>query len=170
VRGFFSALWFEGFYNLSRFALGRLQYEIVPFGKYAKEDYGDITLDTKVLNVHIPRSGLPLSPESVDYSLSLAREFYKNELGEKPAFICASWLLDPQNLTILPEKSNIHKFVKRFNIIRSGIYKENTNLWRLFDTDEQNPDRLPTDTSARRAFVKHLKEGGKMGWGFGIIT
>ena len=169
VRGFFASVWFNGFFGLERFALGRLQYEIIPFGKYAKECYGDLTLDTKVINVHIPRSGTPLSPESVDESLAMAKEFFKKELGENPTFICVSWLLDPQNEKLLPEKSNMYKFLKRFTIIQSGTYKENTNLWRLFDTDEQNPDRLPTDSSVRRAYVEHLKNGGKTGWGFGII-
>lgn len=169
VRGFFDANWFKGFFNLERFGLGRLQFEIVPFGHYAKEPYGDLTLETKVINVHIPRSGLPLSPESVDESFAMAREFYKDQLGDKPRFICISWLLDPQSSAYLPEKSNIYKFMKRFTVIMSGTYKENTNLWRLFDTDEKNPDRLPTDTSVRRAVVAHLKAGGKMGWGFGVI-
>lgn len=169
VRGFFTSVWFNGFFGLERFALGRLQFEVIPFGHYAKEPYEDLTLETKVINVHIPRSGLPLTPESVEESLNLARDFYRAELGDTPTFICVSWLLDPQNETLLSEKSNMYKFYKRFTIIKSGKYKENTNLWRLFDTDEQNPDRLPTDTSVRRAYVKHLKEGGKTGWGFGII-
>ena len=169
VRGFFAALWFPGFFRLKRFALGRLQFEIINFGKHYDGSYGDLTPETRVINIHIPRDGAPLSPEAVDAALFAAREFYRAETDGNGIFVCYSWLLFPENADILPPHTNIHKFMKRFEIIRSGTYKDNIDLWRLFDTDEKHPDRLPADTSARRAYIDHLKRGGKTGWGYGIL-
>jgi hypothetical protein len=59
--------------------------------------------------------------------------------------------------------------MKRFEILDQNISKDNGELWRLFDTDEKNPDRLPTNTSLQKAYVKHLKNGGKTGLGLGIL-
>lgn len=42
------------------------------------------------------------------------------------------------------------------------------DLWRLFDTEEKNPDRLPADSSMRRVYIQHLKKGGRVGCGFGV--
>ncbi len=169
VKGYFAASWFNGFFDMTRFALGRLQFEIILFGDYYKKEDRGIPLDKKVINVHIPRSGLPLSPESVDEAFMLAREFYKKEVGEDPIFVCFSWLLYPDNEKILPPHTNIYKFMKRFEIIYSAHNKNGENLWRLFDTDEKNPDRLPANSSVRRAYIEHLKKGGKTGAGLGII-
>jgi hypothetical protein len=59
----------------------------------------------------------------------------------------------------------------RFDIYRWGVHGgHSSDLWRLFDTKEMNPDRLPIDSSLRRAYVDHLKKGGKTGWGYGVIV
>ena len=70
---------------------------------------------------------------------------------------------------MLPHTSNVYRFMKRFDIIRSGINRSKGDLWRLFDTDEKDPDKLPADTSLRRAYVDRLKNGGNVGWGFGVF-
>lgn len=59
--------------------------------------------------------------------------------------------------------------MKRYDIIKWGVNKHKTDLWRLFDTDECHPDRLPTDTTARRRYARHIKAGGKLGWGYGVF-
>ena len=62
ICGSFVAGWFPGFFNLTRFALGRLQFELWDLDRdYQK---GDISLakGTKTINMHIPRSGEPLNP------------------------------------------------------------------------------------------------------------
>ena len=46
---------------------------------------------------------------------------------------------------------------------------EGEDLWRLFDTEDRNPDRLPTNTSFRKRYVDHLKNGGLVGWGYGVF-
>jgi hypothetical protein len=57
--------------------------------------------------------------------------------------------------------------MSEYDIVKSDFNK-GEDLWRLFDTDEKHPDRLPTNGSFRRAYVEHLKKGGRVGWGLGI--
>ena len=88
------------------------------------------------------------------------------------AFTCCSWLLYPDNLDILPEKSNVRKFMLEFDIINKFDDKpgEYADMWRLFDMDYTgNFDDYPEDSSLRRAFKAHLKNGGKTGEGYGIF-
>ncbi len=170
IKGSFVAFWFMGFFNLSLFALGRLQFEIMEFRHEYDKNGCKLTPENKVLNMHIPRSGEPLTRESCIDSYKQAAEFFKEELGENCIFMCHSWLLYPEHMRMLPENSNIRRFIEQFDIVESGIYRDNRELWRFFDTNEQNPDRLPTNTSLRRIYVDHLKNGGRIGWGTGVIT
>jgi len=172
--GSFVAWWFPGFFNLTRFALGRLQFETC---KYDQKDY---TRDGKtvktgdmVIGVHIPRTLTPLDKPSYDAAFDMAREFFKDKIGDTPmAFTCCSWLLYPDNLDILPEKSNVRKFMLEFDIINKFDDKpgQYADMWRLFDMDYTgNFDDYPEDSSLRRAFKTHLKNGGKTGEGYGIF-
>jgi hypothetical protein len=110
-----------------------------------------------------------LDKDSCDKAYELAKLHFKGAYDEPCAFVCGSWLLYPENLRILSPTSNTHRFISDYDIIDSGINKDRDNLWRLFDTDEKNPDKLPANTSMRRAYVSHLKNGGKVGWGFGVM-
>ena len=165
VIGTFVAFWFDGWFNLKRFALGRLQFEITELGL----QYKNFAPNTKVLGVHIPRSGEPLSVEACDESFQMAKRFFKNKFANGIIFTCCSWLLYPENERILSKKSNIYKFMNRFEIINFGDSETNGDLWRIFDSDEKNIKLLPRNTSLQKAYAEHLENGGKMGWGLGII-
>lgn len=170
IKGSFVAFWFMEFFDMTRFALGRLQFEIVEFKRNYEKNGIKLTPESKVLNMHIPRTGTPLTPESCMDSYKQAEEFFKEELDGPCVFVCDSWLLYPEHKKILPETSNIRKFAEQFDIIDNGIFRDNRELWRFFDTNEQNPDRLPADSSLRRIYVDYLKKGGRVGWGYGVIT
>ncbi len=173
VWGSFVADWFPGFFTLNRFALGRLQFEWDQLGKAYEGQGVSLPEGTRAVNMHIPRSGQPLSKELCDDAFARATAFYTPQLkeGEPLVFVCSSWLLYPRHDLILPERSNIRGFMARFDIYRSGTHGGNhPDLWRLFDTMEKNPDRLPADSSLRRAYIAHLKAGGKTGWGYGVIV
>ena len=168
IRGSFVAWWFSGFFRLDRFALGRLQFEIVvsPYD-YDKNGIKVQKGVTRALNVHIPRTGTPMDKESCDRSYAWAREFFKDKLGEECYFVCHSWLLYPENEHLCPPHSNTYRFFSEFDVV-DWANNEGQALWCLFDTDERDPDKLPADSSLRRAYVDHLKKGGKVGWGAGI--
>ncbi len=168
ICGTFAEAWFAGFFKLTRFALGRLQFELTrSLVDYDKNGIKLVKNESTVINVHIPRSGKPLDEASCDSAYAQARAFFKGE-GEPYPFMCHSWLLFPENERILSPKSNVYRFMQEYDIVEYQ-FDFGENLWRLFDTDEQNPDRLPTDSSFRRNYVDHLKNGGRVGWGTGIL-
>ncbi len=169
IIGSFVASWFAGFFDMTRFGFGRLQFELVPFNGEYEKDGKRLSPDSKVINVHIPRTGTPLDKASCDAAFAQAGAFFADEIDGDIAFVCSSWLLYPENETILPPHSNIVRFMKAFDMLSHGISKNKADLWRLFDTDESHPDRLPTDTTARRLYAAHLKAGGKLGWGYGVF-
>ncbi len=162
------APWCLGFVRMERFGLGRFQYEVIKFGLDYEKDGKVLTPDSLVLNVHIPASGQPLSEELALESFSLAKEFYKDIIGEPFAFKCSSWLLYPEHEQMLDHNSNIYKFMKLFDYLGYGIKKHNGDLYRIFGTYEARPEYLPENTSLQRAYKKHLLNGGKTGYGIGV--
>ena len=170
VWGSFVASWFPRFFKMTRFALGRLQFETKKFEKKYEKDGIVLDEESIVLNVHSPRTLTPMTPEACDAAFRAAAKFYASELGDTPCtFVCSSWLLFPEHETMLPETSNIRAFLKTFDIIDSGYYgNDSPNLWRLFDTMEKNPNRLPADSTLRRAYLDRMRRGEKLGWGYGV--
>ena len=174
VCGMFVSFWMPGWFKMTRFALGRLQFEIVDFGREYQKNGIALGKESKVLNIHIPRSGQPLSKELYEDSFARAKAFFGPQLpkGQCPdaqvPFVCHSWLLYPRMNEFVSERSNVRRFMEEFEIL-SWDDSDGESLWCLFDTAERNPDRLPTDTSLRRAFVERLKSGGRVGWGYGIL-
>lgn len=169
IVGSFVARWFVAFFNATRFTLGRLQFEIKNFNKDYNNNGRILKPDSKVINIHIPRSLKPLDEKSCDESFSLAKEFFKSEFDDDIPFYCNSWLLYQENKKILSEKSNTYRFISRFDIIDQYADKNFDNLWRIFDTMERCPDKLPEKTPMQKAYKAHLKNGGKIGTGDGVF-
>ena len=131
ICGSFVAGWFPRFFNLTRFALGRLQFEVETIRfDYEKNGVRLVKDESKVINVHIPRTGTPMDKESCDKAYAAAREFFKDEVGEHAAFICNSWLLFPENKQILPPSTNTYRFLSEYDIV-SWKYNTGGDLWRL---------------------------------------
>ena len=173
IWGSFVAGWFPGFFNLTRFALGRLQFEIVAFdGEYEKNGKA-LKKGDKVINVHIPRTLTPLDKESRDDAYAQAAEFFRNMTDGAPiAFVCSSWLLYPEAEKILPAHSNIRGFMADYDIIRSKTNGEGEygDMWRLFDMDFTGDfNDYPEDSSLRRAYKKFLLDGNRTGSGYGVF-
>ena len=127
--------------------------------------------DSLVLGVHIPRTLTPFSQENCDESFARAKAFFAGRLGDAPlAFVCNSWLLYPENERILHEKSNIRKFMARFDITEHTDVEDYDELWSVFDMEYTgNIEDFPEDTFLRRAYKEHLRHGGKTGRGFGVF-
>lgn len=171
--GSFVAGWFPGFFNLTRFALGRLQFEIVEFDGEYEKDGKKLKKGDKVVNVHIPRTLTPLDKESRDDAYAQAAEFFSGMTDSAPiAFVCSSWLLYPEAEKILPAHSNIRGFMADYDIIRSKVDEEGDyhNMWRLFDMDFTGDFKdYPEDSSLRRAYKKFLLDGNRTGSGYGAF-
>jgi hypothetical protein len=171
--GSFVAGWFPGFFNLTRFALGRLQFEIVEFDGEYEKDGKKLKKGDKVVNVHIPRTLTPLDKKSRDDAYAQAAESFKDMTDGAPiAFVCSSWLLYPEAEKILPAHSNIRGFMADYDIIRSKVDEEGDyhNMWRLFDMDFTGDFKdYPEDSSLRRAYKKFLLDGNRTGSGYGVF-
>ena len=176
--GCFCSEWFEGHFNLTRFKLGRLQFEVRRFPKIIPEITNyvgqGVELDTvsPMINVHIPRSGERLSDDMVKDSFYRAKEFFADEFKGKPiVFCCLSWLLYPKNEHLMKDGSNLKNFFQLFDVVKSGEYDDYSECWRLFDMDfTGNVDDLPEDSSLRKAYKELMNRGEKTGWGFGICV
>ena len=170
IVGSFVAKWFSGFFDLTRFALGRLQCEIVDLGREYEKGGVKLEPDSKVINVHIPRTGTPLDRESTLESYRLAKEFFAPILGDTPVFVCSSWLLFPRHREMLKSDSNILAFMNDYDLVSSGEYANYNEVWRLFDVMyDGDVSHLPADSSLRRAYVYLISRGEKTGWGKGVF-
>ena len=172
IWGSFVSEWFCRFFDMTRFAIGRLQFELIPFGREYEGHGVKLTPETQVINVHIPRTGGPLEPELVSCSYAVAAEFFKERFGlEQAVFVCHSWLLFPRNLEILSPASNIRRFMADFELIDQGEYENYNEVWRLYDTLYQGEvDALPQDSSFRRGYADWIRKGIRTGWGHGVYV
>ena len=163
--------WFRAFYQLKRFAAGRLEYDLSewsgePYKDYLKE--GDFCW-----NCHIPSNG-KLTPESVMDSLKKLYAFSADRLKNGlMAVKCSSWLLYPEMIKICGETSNMRRFFDLFDVygVRRNANPYN-NFWRVYNMMYEGPETLekvPTDTSFRRSLKKFIENGGEMHNGQGVI-
>lgn len=167
--GLIGTQWYGGFLHATRYALGRLQFEILPSPIAYKSENFDVKIGTPTINVHIPADYRnPLDKKNRDESYAAARDFFKDKL-DKIIFHCSSWLLLPAHKFILPEGSNIRAFMEEYEIAESS--ESTANLWRIFNTYEiyENPALYPEETSLQRAYKKFMFEGGKPGGARGFL-
>jgi len=166
VWGTFVFSWFQGFFVLKRFCLGRLQYEIIqsPIDYKDKVKEGD-----EVINCHIPSSG-KLSPELVQDSLKRAYEFY----GFRDEMIvhCASWMLYTPFVEagVFPEGTNLRYFYDLFDVVELLPRDFGANAWRVFGVMETDIEKLPRDTGLRKRLYEFYKKEKSEGVGRGFFV
>lgn len=172
--GTFVAGWFDGFFEMNRFALGRFQFEYSDFGNeggYTTKCGYHINDGDFAVGFHIPSSGIPLTDEIRLDSYKKAYEFFKDRFNGKPAvFVCGSWLLFPKHKEFLPPYLNILRFMDDFEIVRSSEKDNFGDDWRVFGHWTEEPlENWPTDTALRKAYKEWLLAGNKTGSGYGVI-
>lgn len=162
--------WEDGFFQLTRVGLGRLQYEIIEQDTTLVIGGHLISKGDTVINMHIPSSG-PLTIEDCMDSFRKAETFYKEYFIDRPAvFVCHSWLLYPYHLEFLPKNSNILNFLKLFTIYDTDFYEKQSDLWRIFYNDANKPaSELPRNTSLQKAYADWLLKEKPVGCGKGIF-
>lgn len=173
MYGSFVADWLTGFFNMTRFELGRLQFEIdhlkfdhVVRGKLIKA--GELAIA-----IHIPRNNRPLTPENRMDSYRRAVALFKDMFDGKPVlFSCYSWLLSEEIRPMLKEGSNLQIFYDDFDLVRFDRHEkgEYPDAWRLFGMDcTENVDDYPEDTSLRKAYKSYIKSGKIASTGLGFF-
>lgn len=174
ICGTMSGKWFGGFFDMTRFAHGRLQYD---YKEFEFDDYSAKNLTVKkgdvVLACHIPSSG-PLTEESITDSLKKAYEFNKDmdfvkKYGVLPV-MCGSWLLYPKYKEVFGENSNTTRFAQMFDIFKVIESESFENGWRVFKSSwAKSPEELDEDTSMQRRFKKWILEGKSHGAAYGML-
>ncbi len=164
--------WLDGFFCMRKFALGRMQYEIRICDEDARLECGkEIKEGEKVLVMHIPVSDVPFSKENRIDSYKRAHEFFKNQFsGGVIPFRATTWLLYPENEKILSPKSNTISFMHEFSIVKTGIYPNHEELWRIFGKPfDGDVSSLKRDTSIQRAYADWVSNGNPTGYGVGYF-
>ena len=171
VDGSFVAFWFAGFYNFTRFALGRLQFEIKVLKKEFSVGGVDFPPESKTIATHIPLTGTKLHYEDVLDSYKRAAEMFGDQFPSgNIVFTCHSWLFDPWNFTVLNPNSNIAKFCNDFKVIATGNYEDYSQVWRIFNCQFTGDiSKLPRDSSLRRAYAARMERGEPTAWGRGVF-
>lgn len=169
VWGTFVTTWFKNGFLINRFKIGRLQYQT---GTCPVDDYkGIVKKGEPIYYIHIPSSG-PLDYNDVLKSLRQAYHFYSDSLKDgRLILFCESWLLYPPLFENYNEASNIKKFYNLFDIVKKIDDPKNSDFWRVFNV-EYSPSALKNvvaDNSLKRNVAYHLKNGGTMGEGIGVL-
>ena len=169
VWGTFVGGWYYKFFALERFAIGRLEYDIIQMPPCISLDGKYCFNGETAVAIHIPSTG-PLLKEDVRKSMKEAASFFKKWFEEnRVLFVCHSWLLFPGHYEMLPESSGIRQFMDEFEIIHVDMDSTKRILWRIFGTKEtEDLERLPRDTTLQRAYADWLKAGRPIGDGLGI--
>lgn len=169
IWGSFVAGWFPGFFDLTRFALGRLQFELVDFpADYEAAGRKKPEGMKKAINVHIPSCGR-LKMEECHDSYRRAAAFFADAFPDgRCAFTCWSWMLYSPHRSFLRPDSGVVRFMDEYDVYATG--EEDGDLWRIFNRMyDGRPDDLPEETSMQRGYKKWLQEGHRAGYGKGIF-
>lgn len=173
VYGNFVGHWYDGFFNLTRFGLGRLQFELRPFEGTEDCELDGVCIHPKdtVINMHIPSAG-PMTPELLEDAFARAEVFFRENFpGDYTVFGVESWLIDPDLVRILPD-GNMKAYAERFHLVT--VEKGETIFpdgWRVFGADwKKKPEELPRKTGLQRAIADYLQQGRKLGSGYGVFV
>ncbi len=105
--------------------------------------------------------------------MRLAYRFYENErIDGELCVMCFSWLLYPPILENYKDGTNIKKFYRLFDVVKFDDDAKNKDFWRVFKVrySPEELDKVETDNSLKRAIAEHLRCGGTMGNGTGIVV
>lgn len=170
VFGIFVVDWYEGFLNLSRITLGRLQYDLMRAENNIQVQDYTIHAGDFLLNCHIPSAG-PLKPALCMDSFKTAYTLFKDKLknGILP-IMCHSWLLYPPYQAVFGAASNTGDFIRNFEILHIENRETFKDAWRVFSKDfDGDISKLPAETSMQKRFIDYMQAGGSHGLGIGYI-
>lgn len=138
--------WLKYHLQLQLFALGSLQYQLLP------EEDGIFTL-----NLHIPKDS-DISLPSVLSSFEKTRQFFKKD---KIKIKCFSWLLSDELSSLLDDSSRIKAFSSLFTKVSSDYGRRQAEE-RIFGHLEDNPENYEVETSLATKAREYLMKGGKL--------
>ena len=145
--------WLFNHYTGRLFRLGRLQFEI------GKQE------DSYVVNTHIPQ-GEPLYYDACLDSFRQAKEFFAAHFPETPVnkCTCHSWLLCPRLADVLPEESNIVRFMRMWEQVPCKSDDSAQAMERTFGFGFKKEDlpNAPETTGLQKRMKAYLLAGGDL--------
>lgn len=166
--------WHKGFFELTKFGFGKLQFQLTNFNnEYAKNGLS-LQKDSRVVYVHVPRTGGKLDYDEVQISYQKAKAFFKSRFADifetQPlVFVFRSWMLFEKHKDILAEQSNFMRFCNDYDVFERGEYEDYSNAWRVFYCPyDGDISKLPQNTSLQKAYAEIIQKGEKLGWGWGV--
>lgn len=171
VWGSFLRGWFAGFFQMKRFAFGKLEFELKELHRTYEKNGISLIPESVGVYIHIPRTGEPLTKEDQDIAFAQAKAFFQPYFGrdKKIPFFTGSWLLFAKNKEYLKPNSNLMRFIERFEILDTFEYADYTQTWRIFNKPFTKWEDMPQDTSLQKAYVEMIKKGEKTGGAYGIF-
>ena len=172
INGSFVCPWFAGFFKLTRFALGRLQFELEPLKNSYTCAGRVLPAGSMALSVHIPRTGTRLAHSEVEASYRMAKEFFAKYFPEfeYKYFTCHSWLLDSVLSDLLPEDSNILAFARMFDVVEEEDSMAILRYVFTWDTDVSNVKNAVTCGSFSEKVKRYALKGGRFHESLGVIV
>lgn len=169
VMGINCADWFSGYFKMTRFGFGRMQFDITTHPCEAVE-VGGYTVNEGdfIVKGHVPSMG-PLLHEDCMKSYKAVYEFVKDKLNGKPLPIeFWSWILFPNYRDFYGENSNLARFIADYKVF--GHYETDIfyDAWRFFGKDA-GKEKLPTKTTLQKKFAEYIAPGKTYGYGKGIF-
>ena len=165
--GIFVAWWYLIFCNLSLHKIDELEFEKTKAGFNYDKNGVCVKKGDDIIAIHIPPK-FKMNRESVTKAIKESYKYF-NFQG-KVAYQCESWLLYPDFEDVFVTGGNIHEFRTFFDVIDRIDTEEFENCWRVFKVGKiTDLDSLPTETRLQRNMLSHIKNGGKVGDGFGVL-
>ncbi|MCR8969377.1 hypothetical protein [Facklamia sp. 7083-14-GEN3] len=165
--------WLARIFRLRIFKLGELQFEFTNFNSatlpedisYINNGYKILKDNLPIISVHIMQNSLIDKKHSLS-SFDQAIQFKQEFLAEfnYNYFYCHSWLLNPNNNSLLDADSKILSFAKNFELLAYSSCPKMA-IERIFGTKELSLKNLPQQTSLQRKAIINLK---LLGVGIGI--
>ncbi len=174
IFGLWDANWNHGFFKMTRFGIGRLQFDLktFPLSDTVQKGY-TVRQNEFALFCHIPSSG-PLDHESCIESYKQVYAFVKEKDRLRPdgvlPILCHSWFLYP-DFAPLFEGTNIGRFASDYTMLRRDDTEHFGNAWRVFSCELSGNDTasLPRNTTLQRRFVDYIDKGGRFGVAIGLL-
>jgi len=122
------------------------------------------------LGIHIPAHE-PLDHAATGASLERAIPFFAHHHPERPfrVFTGFSWLLDNQLDALLPARSKVRQFLRELYLVPLPGADDAQGFNTVFGRKYDNIDDAPQETSLQRTLAAHIKAGGHLHSGAGLL-
>ena len=158
-------------FAMTRFGMGVFQFEIIKLPLSVEINGVKLQQGDKVINIHIPMLGVPLTAEARKQSYLKAKEFFKGQFpdADRIPFYCHTWLLFKRHKEILKPDSNIVSFMNDFDVLIDYDYPDYAETWRFFGKQFTTLEEMPKTNSIQKAYAKIIERGEKTGGAEGIF-